>query len=306
MEESSQPSDAEPPHEALFLVLPYLPVRELLDMSQVCISLRDAVNKDVLAWRNFLVQPPLNFNLSDQILLTLASKANGGLTTLALINCTKVTDYGLQRVVEQNPLINKLYLPSCTGITPEGLVSAVEMLCQGSHTLSTLRINGIHNLKKEHIDMLMLSLKRNLPLEPIYYHERENLSSFNIREEEETGRIIDLEICPRCSEVRMVYDCPRVACKNTELNCRRCKACKFCTPRCENCGECLGYEETEETACSDVVCSECWLKLPKCNFCNKPYCKRHTDWWSSFSESGLICRVCDDEYHEYMSTSDVL
>lgn len=108
MEESSQPSDGELPHEALFLVLPYLAVKELLDVSQVCISLRDAANKDVLAWRNFLVQPPLNFNLSDQSLLTLASKANGGLTSLALINCTKVTDYGLQRVVEQNPLINKV------------------------------------------------------------------------------------------------------------------------------------------------------------------------------------------------------
>ncbi|XP_054809830.1 F-box protein SKIP28-like [Prosopis cineraria] len=284
---------AEPPHEALFHVLPYLSVGELLAMSQVCISLRDAVNKDVLPWRNFLVQPPLSSNLSDQILLRLASKANGGLRTLALVNCTKISDYGLQRVVEENPFINKLYLPSCTGITPEGLVKAVKMLSQGSNSLSTLRINGIHNLKKEHIDMLVLSLKRNLPWEPIFYHERGNFLAFKNREEEETRRIIDLEICPMCCEVRMVYDCPRETCKKREVNLARCKACKFCIPRCENCGECLGYEETEETACADVVCCECWLKLPKCNFCNKPYCKQHIDWWCNFSESGLICRVCD-------------
>ncbi|XP_028767122.1 F-box protein SKIP28 [Neltuma alba] len=297
---------AEPPNEALFLVLPYLSVGELLALSQVCISLRDAVNEDVLPWRNFLVRPPLSSNLSDQILVRLASKANGGLTTLGLINCTKITDYGLQRVVEENPFINKLYLPSCTGITPEGLIRAVKMLCQGSHSLSTLRINGIHTLQKEHIDMLKLSLKRTLPLEPMYYHERKNLSAFRNRTEEETERNMDLEICPGCSEVRMVYDCARETCKRRDLNLGRCKACIFCIPRCENCGKCLGYDGTEETACADLVCCECWLKLPKCNFCNKPYCKQHTDWWCSFSESGLICRICDEESHEYMLSSDVL
>ena len=105
MEEASK---ADFPHEALFLVLPYLHVGELVAMSQVCTSIRDAVNKDVLAWRNFIVQPPLNLNLSDQILIRLASKANGGITTLALNNCTKITDYGLQRVVEENTFINKV------------------------------------------------------------------------------------------------------------------------------------------------------------------------------------------------------
>lgn len=101
-------SDPEPPHEALFLVLPYLPVRELLAMSEVCISLRDAVRNDVLPWLNLIVQSPLSSKLSDEILIKLASKANGRLTTLALFNCTNITDYGLQRVVQQNPFIHKV------------------------------------------------------------------------------------------------------------------------------------------------------------------------------------------------------
>lgn len=110
MEDCSSNPKAEPPHEALFLVLPYLPVRELLSMSEVCVSLRDAINKDVLPWLNFIVQTPLNSRLSDDVLIRLASTANGGLRTLALINCIKITDYGLLQVIQENPFINKVWI----------------------------------------------------------------------------------------------------------------------------------------------------------------------------------------------------
>lgn len=115
MEESSkaveveqEASEAKAPHEALFLVLSYLPVYEVVVMSQVCTSLRDAVNNDILLWLNVIVQRPLSWRLNDEILIKITSKANGRLKTLALINCMHVTDHGLQRVVQQNPLINKV------------------------------------------------------------------------------------------------------------------------------------------------------------------------------------------------------
>ncbi|OIW21847.1 hypothetical protein TanjilG_13108 [Lupinus angustifolius] len=215
--EQAQP---ESPHEALFLVLSYLNVYELLVMSQVCISLRDAVSNDVLPWLNLVVERPINYRLSDEILMKITSKANGRLKTLALINCVHITDQGLQRVIEQNKLISKLYIPSCTSITPEGVLRAVEVLCQGSHSLSSLRINGIYNIQKEHLDMLSFYLRKNQSLEeqqkkqPVYYHERGNLSVF-----EKNQRIIDLEICPMCFEVRMVYDCPKDA-----LDCKKRKS----------------------------------------------------------------------------------
>lgn len=97
-----------PPHEAIFLVLPYLPVCKVLTMSRVCTSLRDAINNDVLPWLNVIVERPLNSRVSDEILVEITSKANGRLKTLALMNCMHVTDKGLQRVVEQNPFINKV------------------------------------------------------------------------------------------------------------------------------------------------------------------------------------------------------
>lgn len=61
-------------HEALHLVLAYLPLMELLTMTEVCRSLREAVNNDVLLWRDLVVDRPLNFRITNEILLKLLAK----------------------------------------------------------------------------------------------------------------------------------------------------------------------------------------------------------------------------------------
>ncbi|MED6157278.1 hypothetical protein PIB30_021928 [Stylosanthes scabra] len=280
------------PHEAMFLVLGYLPVNELLLMSQVCKSLRDAVNNDVLPWLNILVQRPLSSRLSDDRLINITSKANGNLKTLCLINCIHITNHALQTVVSQNPHITKLHIPGCSSITPEGVVAAVTTLCQGSNCLRSLRINGIYNLQRDHLHTLAscLNINNNLALEPLLYHERH-------RERERIA--IDLEECPKCYEVREVYECPKGDCK--------CRACSFCIPRCENCGGCIASGEVEEGACSDILCLNCWLnEHPKCSFCNKPYCKQHTSWWHTSSHSTFICRVCQENSSGYTYMDDFL
>lgn len=101
--------EAGPPHEALFFVLSYLPLSELLSMSAVCVSLRDAVERDVLPWLHIVVDLPLSYRLSDEILRRIARKADGRLRTLALINCCKISDSGLHEVVEKNPLLTKVF-----------------------------------------------------------------------------------------------------------------------------------------------------------------------------------------------------
>ncbi|XP_045821433.1 F-box protein SKIP28 [Trifolium pratense] len=319
------------PHMAMFMVLGHLPLYEILTMSNVCKSLLDEINSDVLLWHRLIVESPLNSRLTDETLLKITSKANGRLKTLALMNCIHITDQGLLRVVEQNPYIKELHIPACTSITPEGILKVVEALCERSNCLTNLSINGIYNIQKEHYHMLALNLRKNLTLEyeqtpppfyhhiqfehnvlasnlrldyeekmqqPVYYHKRGSVSSFK---QGENRRIIDLEICPKCVEVRMVYDCPKVDC------CKRkeCRGCIFCIPRCENCGGCVGSDEPEEGACGDILCLECWLQVPKCNFCNKPYCMQHTDWWCTSTDSSLLCRVCDENSHGYTYT-DVL
>lgn len=100
-------SGPEPPHEAMFLVLAYLPLFELLSMGQVCKSLKQALDNDILPWLNLLVENPLNSRVSDNILMEITSKANGRLKALGLIDCVKITDDGLQAVIANNPLINK-------------------------------------------------------------------------------------------------------------------------------------------------------------------------------------------------------
>ncbi|KAL1327819.1 hypothetical protein HN51_037814 [Arachis hypogaea] len=280
------------PHEAMFLVLGYLPVYELLLMSQVCRSLRDALNNDVLPWLNILVQRPLSSRLSDHTLINITSKANGGLKTLSLINCIHITNHGLQTLVRQNPHITKLHIPGCSSITPDGVVAAVTTLCHGSNCLRTLRINGIYNLNREHLRTLASCLNNNLQLEqqpPLLYHERHR----------ERERIIDLEACPKCYEAREVYDCPKRECE--------CRACSFCIPRCENCGGCIASEQVEEAACSDILCLNCWLhEHPKCSFCNKPYCRQHTSWWPNSSDSTFVCRVCQENSSGYTYMDDFM
>lgn len=59
-------------HEALHLVLAYLPLMELLTMTEVCKSLREAVNNDVLLWRDLVVDRPLTFRITNEILLKIA------------------------------------------------------------------------------------------------------------------------------------------------------------------------------------------------------------------------------------------
>lgn len=102
-------SGPEPPHEAMFLVLAYLPLFELLSMCQVCKSLKKAIDDDdILPWLNLFIQKPLSSRVSDSILMDITSKANGRLKSLGLIDCTRITDYGLLAVVAHNPLIHKV------------------------------------------------------------------------------------------------------------------------------------------------------------------------------------------------------
>ena len=105
-------AQGQPPHEALFLVLPYLAVQELLATSETCSSLRDSVRNDdgVLPWQNVVVEKPLSRRLTDASLARVASMARGNLRTLALIDCVNVTDDGLQRIIQTNPLIDKVYM----------------------------------------------------------------------------------------------------------------------------------------------------------------------------------------------------
>lgn len=192
----------------------------------------------------------------------------------------------------------QLYLPGCMSLTPDGVVNAVKTLTSNSSSLKRLKINGICNLDKEHLQTLKFYLEKNRrapkeSLEPaaIFFHNHANAKPI-----EDCGALsIDVEICPRCDQVRMVFCCPKETC-------RECRGCIFCIPRCAECGVCFdASEETEEVVCGDLLCSMCWVRLiPKCSFCNRPCCRQH---WKretvcTSGPDGFICGACDSEYAE--------
>lgn len=205
--------------------------------------------------------------------------------------------------------LTQLYIPACTGLTPEGVIRAVKTLSEPHHSLKSLRINGIYNIRKEHLQTILSYLQTmNLSQQdmqpkqqPTFYHLR-NFPIF--RNQESDDPMLDVDICPKCNDVRVVYECVREPCKRKrELLSTVCRGCNLCIPRCEECGGCMGSEELDETACGDNLCSGCWLKLPKCNFCNRPYCNQHTNRQYMISSStGFVCDVCHISYYQELGS----
>ncbi|KAH6830919.1 hypothetical protein C2S53_005843 [Perilla frutescens var. hirtella] len=284
------------PNEAILFVLTYLPLFELLLITRVCRSLRDAVKNDTLPWLKIVVDRPLNRHLSDDRLVEVASRAQPRLQLLLLINCLNITDDGLFRVIANNPRITKLHVPGCTSLTPGGMVRAVQLLTKDNHRLQSLKISGIYGVRKEDLHTLrgLIKHKRSKTFIHDYY-------KFSTMKQIETDSSIDVDICPKCNEVRMVFDCPRLLCEKQQqkAGAGECRGCESCIMRCVECGVCLkGIQELEEASCADAMCLECWLKLPKCNFCNKPYCSKHVHQQHTVSEStGFICATCHSKFN---------
>lgn len=197
----------------------------------------------------------------------------------------------------------QLYIPACTGLTPEGVIKAVKTLTKNGHKLKNLWINGIYNIKKQHYETLCSYLHFNLaqqeqqkPNPLLLLNDHQKFPRFG---DSKNHPIIDIGICPRCKEVSMVFDCPdKKTCKlKMERLLTDCRGCKLCISRCQECGRCIGSDELEEAACADTLCSDCWLQLPKCNFCNKPYCKQHADEkFCSSGSAGFVCDACQARF----------
>lgn len=284
------------PHEAIFFTLSYLSLQDLFSVERVCKSLRAAVKNDVLLWRHLHVEHPLSKKLTNDTLLQLSARAQGHLQCLSLVDCFKITDDGLKRVLDSNPKLTKLCLPGCTRITAEGIVTMVK-----GHTeqngdrmpgLKHLRIRGLYGLTKDHLDNLKASLDGGLQqqselVKPQFYHNGHYMFSYH------DDRSIDVEVCPKCENARLVYDCPRERCqKKKGHKLQQCRGCIFCIARCEECGRCIDDNEFEETFCLDLLCSACWLQLPKCLECNRPGCGRHADHFIRRPDTSFVCGDC--------------
>uniref|UniRef100_A0A2P2M608 F-box protein SKIP14 n=1 Tax=Rhizophora mucronata TaxID=61149 RepID=A0A2P2M608_RHIMU len=130
-----------------------------------------------------------------------------------------------------------------------------------------LRIGGLYGVTQKHFEELKIllgtdGLVQQNARKPHFYHR----GNFYLPCEDD--RAIDIEICPSCQNLRLVYDCPAEICQGKEHPTQDCRACTLCIARCVQCGRCINESEYEETFCLELLCSDCWNHLLK--FQEKP------------------------------------
>ncbi|KAL6994433.1 hypothetical protein U1Q18_012535 [Sarracenia purpurea var. burkii] len=248
------------PHDGLFFALGYLSVKDLISVEMVCKSLREAVRNDPLVWRSIHIEYPLNVLLTDDFLFRLTSRAQGTLQCLSLVECFRITDNGLKRVLERNSGLTKLSVPGCLRLSVDGILCNLKSLkSAGKLRIKHLRIGGIYGTTNKQFEELksLLGVDNQTQLSDhrprIYGRGKLYLSS-------DDDRAIDIEACPKCHKIRQVYDCPAESCQGKHQSSHLCRACTICVARCICCGCCIG-DDFEETFCLDFLCLSCWEQL---------------------------------------------
>lgn len=248
------------PHEAFLLALSYLSTKDLLSLECVSRTLCSTIRNDSLLWRTIHIDQPLSEKITDDVLVQLTNRSDGNLRCLTLIKCPRITDDGLKRVLETNPKLTKLSVPGCTRLSIDGILNnlkAFKSSTRGTSGIKHIRTGGFYGITYEHFKELkfLLGSDENMKNDylPHYYH-RGNLY---LPDDE---RDIDVEVCPRCQNLRLVYDCPAEGCFGKD----NCRACIICIPRCAQCGRCVHNSEYEETFSLEYLCSGCVKEMPRC------------------------------------------
>ncbi|PWA96405.1 F-box domain, cyclin-like protein [Artemisia annua] len=253
------------PHEAFFLALSYLETKDLLLVERVSRSLCSTIHNDSLLWRSIHIDQPLNERITDDVLVQLTNRAEGNLVSLSLIKCTRITDDGLKRVLETNPKLTKLSIPGCTRLSSEGILKNLKSFnsTEGTSGIKHIRTGGFYGITHDQFNEVKCLLntggnKHQNSCLPHYYHRG------NSYQPSDDDRDIDVEVCPRCQNVRLVYDCPADSCQVKDQCVALCRACIHCIPRCAQCGRCVHNSEYEETFSLEYLCSECLKEMPRC------------------------------------------
>ena len=156
----------------------------------------------------------------------------------------------------------QLSVPGCVKLTVEGILSNLKAL-KSSETMGIkrLRIGGLGDVTdqqfKELKDLLHADkYSDNHDQKPQFYR---GLCSYLTCEDE---RAIDIEVCPRCQKLRLVYDCPAESCQQKHQATQLCRGCTFCIARCIHCGRCIKEDcEYRETFFLDLLCLSCCNQL---------------------------------------------
>lgn len=157
----------------------------------------------------------------------------------------------------------QLGVPGCTRITIDGILGILrDLKSTGKLQVKHLEIAGIFGVTKDHYDELfdLLNIVNNVEQtiqKPRFYHRGYSCVSCD------DDRALDIEMCPKCQNSRLVYDCPAEDCKGKKEGSEECRACSLCIQRCYHCGRCINDSEYEETFCLEFLCAVCSKPTPK-------------------------------------------
>ncbi|THU57331.1 hypothetical protein C4D60_Mb03t02380 [Musa balbisiana] len=248
------------PHDGLFFCLAYMDVQSLLSMGGVCRSLRLAVQGDNLLWRCMHINSPLSEKITDDILLRLTLQAREYLQCLSMTSCSKITDDGLKRVLDNCPRLKKLSVPGCVRLSLDGIINNLKAFqSRGMPGIEHLKLGGFFIISPQQYGELKMLLgvdqrQQGQTRNPRFYHiHRLSPACYD-------DCILDIEMCPVCHRYKLVYDCPSESCQEKGPN--HCRACDVCIGRCVQCGKCVKDCTYVETFFLEYLCSDCWKPPP--------------------------------------------
>lgn len=152
----------------------------------------------------------------------------------------------------------QLSVPECTSLTVEGILCNLRAFrSDGSRGIKHLRIGGRFDVTEEQFKELKLLVgvdnsMQSREQKPRFFRQGK-LHSMS----DDDDRAIDIEVCPRCQKLKLVYDCSSDSCRRTHDSAQLCRACILCIARCICCGCCFKDCDYEETFNLDLLCFNC-------------------------------------------------
>ena len=158
-------------------------------------------------------------------------------------------------------------------VTADGIVRNIRAHKERSKTgLKQLRIGGLYGVTGEHLEQLNYLLDGGLQQRSqtvnhgfIRMFDMWILSFHRMMTEQ-----IDVEACPKCGDVTVVYDCTNGSCQNR----RECRGCDLCILRCDVCGKCVDGKSERIFVLNKHVPSGVDMQCVDCVACEPPRISR--------------------------------
>ncbi|KAJ8549878.1 hypothetical protein K7X08_033585 [Anisodus acutangulus] len=170
----------------------------------------------------------------------------------------------------------RLSVPGCVKLTIDGILSNLKILkTAGKTRLKYLGIYGLFGVTNQHIEEIKLLTGVDDSKLPTT-RKPQIFGGDQLRITSDDDRATDIEVCPKCQQLELVYDCPSESCQKKQSAIQLCRACTTCIARCFNCECCLNNCDYEELFSFELLCLDCWRKPwgsqekeQKMTFCEK-------------------------------------